>query len=136
MVATTQSTPKQRQLIHQLCHYDADVKKLLVQQVSKFRTETSLELSEREADELIRHLQQDWAKFDKLKKQHCYILSLMHQLQWTSPCAMSKFGKKPDMPRLNQWLRSAKSPVKKPLNAMTKEETSKVIYAMEQMLVK
>jgi hypothetical protein len=136
MVATTQSTPKQRQLIHQLCHYDADVKKLLVEQVSRRRTSTSMELSQREADKLIGLLQRDWAKFDKNNKQHRYILSLMYQLQWTQPDPVSIHGKRPDMPRLNQWLRSSKSPVKKPLMAMTPDETSKVIYAMEQMIIK
>ena len=136
MVATTQSTPKQRQLIHQLCHYDADVKKLLVQQASDFRTTTSLELSKREAEKLIRHLQTNWAKFDKSNSQHRYILSLMYQLQWTCSNSTNIHGKVPDMPRLNQWLRSARSPVKKPLMAMSKEETSKVIFAMEQILSK
>ena len=39
-----------------------------------------------------------------------------------------------DMPRFGQWLKSKKSPVKKPLNKQNKEAVSRTIVALEGIL--
>ena len=41
-----------------------------------------------------------------------------------------------DLDKLGAWLSSTRSPVRKPLKAMSRIELSKVIKAMEQMVVK
>lgn len=70
-----------------------------------------------------------WAFFDKNNQQHRTILSLCRQAQWVKP--HSRFGEVADLERLHRFLKSDKSPVKKPLKEMTKQELSKIIIALE-----
>lgn len=76
-----------------------------------------------------------WGGFDPASSQHRYILSLMHQLDWTKPME-GRPVPVPDTERLGKWLQSEKSPVKKALRKMSRAETSKVIAALEGMLEK
>jgi hypothetical protein len=53
----------------------------------------------------------------------------MHTAQWVKP--HKKLGEVPDLERLGAFLNSDKSPVKKPLKAMTPEEMEKIIKAFK-----
>lgn len=80
-----------------------------------------------------------WSYFDKDKESHRYILSLCIQYGWSK--AHPRTGNEvADLGALDQWLRgkhtNGQSPVKKPLMEMGKEELSKVITALEQMVTK
>ena len=75
-----------------------------------------------------------WGGFNSENNKHRYILSLLIQNGWTAthkvtgrPCA--------DVERFGRWLQSKKSPVQKPLRKMTPIEVSKIITALEGMLV-
>ncbi|QSS96610.1 hypothetical protein [Psychroflexus sp. ALD_RP9] len=134
MKTLTQTSAKQRRLIHQLCHYDADLKQELVYQFTKGRTTTSLELKQDEAQALISSLQINWATFNKNNQQHRYILSLLRQIGWTKQ--HSRHGQVADLERLSNFLKSAKSPVKKPLQSMSVQELNTIINCLESMLGK
>ncbi len=72
---------------------------------------------------------ENWAIFDKTNTQHKTILSLLRQAQWVVP--HPRHGEVADLSRLSTFLKSDKSPVKKPLKSMTPEETSKIIEAIK-----
>lgn len=95
------------------------------------------ELNHLQADELIyffntgRTLDHSvWALFDKYNTQHCTILRLCHNLGWVQE-ERTEFV---DLHRLGGWLKSNRSPVKRPLKEMTKQECSKIIVALENIL--
>lgn len=73
--------------------------------------------------------QGNWGLFDKDNQQHRTILSYMRTAQWTVP--NDKWGEVPDTNRLSDFLKSDKSPVKKPLKKMLPEEVSKIIEAFK-----
>lgn len=73
--------------------------------------------------------QTSWARFDKNNSQHKLILSLCHQAGWT--ISHPKYGRVPDLKRLQGFLKSAKAPVKKPLLKQSHKELSKTITALE-----
>lgn len=73
--------------------------------------------------------QGNWGLFDKNNHQHKTILSLMRQAQWTAPS--EKWGEVADLSRLSDFLKSDKSPVKKPLKKMEPWEVSKIIEALK-----
>ena len=75
-----------------------------------------------------------WAAFDPKNQQHKYVLSLCQQYGWTRP--HPKYGSVADLGRLGNWLRSDRSPVRKPLMAMKPGEVSTIINAMESMVKK
>jgi hypothetical protein len=72
---------------------------------------------------------ENWAIFDKTNTQHKTILSLLRQAQWVVP--HPRHGEVADLARLSTFLKSDKSPIKKPLKAMTDKETSKLIQALK-----
>lgn len=76
-----------------------------------------------------------WAFFDKKNKQHLTILSYAMQFGWKH-----KHPKRDmevaDLERLGTWLSSERSPVRKPLKEMNRKELSRVIKALEQMVLK
>lgn len=124
------STPSQRQQIHRLCHYDAELKCELVYQITGDKKKTStMDLTPTQAQDLINRLCTNWAKFDKENVQHKYILSLLIQIGWTTE--HKRYGQVADLARFSDWLKSRRSPVIKPLVSMTRDETSKIIYALE-----
>ena len=105
------------------------------------RTRTSVkDLSFDQANDLIKHLggrpfyDDNWGLFDKDNRQHQYILSLLHQLGWVT--YHHQYGMVPDTRHLSNWLKSRRSPVRKPLRKMNTKELTKVISALEQMIKK
>lgn len=72
-----------------------------------------------------------WAQFDKFNGQHSYVLSLCIQLGWS--INHPRYGYVADLNRLSEWLKSQRSPVRKPLRAMDKAECSKIITALENI---
>ena len=74
----------------------------------------------------------NWAIFDKNNTQHKTILSLLRQAQWV--VSHPRHGEVADLARLSAFLKSNKSPINKPLKAMTLEETSKIIEALKGII--
>lgn len=73
-----------------------------------------------------------WGMFDKHNPQHRTILSLCHQLGWVQE-ENPQFA---DLHRLGGWLKSDRSPVKSPLKEMSKQQLSKIIFAMQNIINK
>lgn len=73
--------------------------------------------------------EENWGLFDKKNMQHKAVLSLLRQIRWTVP--HDRHGEVADLIRLSEFLKSDKSPVKKPLLKMTQKEVSKIIVALE-----
>lgn len=135
------STKQQAQRIYQLCGFDKERKEQLVRQFTGSNTRTSCyDLTHAQANELITHLggypigKKCWGTFDMKNKQHQYILSLLHQLGWTT--TNSSMRVIPDIERLGEWLESERAPVRKPLLKMKPVEVSKIIAALEQIAIK
>lgn len=76
----------------------------------------------------------NWAVFDSKNEQHRNVLSRCRQLMWT--VKSEKYGEVADLNRLDQWLRSDKCPVNKPLKKMEPKELTTIINALGQMLKK
>jgi len=74
-----------------------------------------------------------YALFDKDNQAHRYILSLAHQLGWTT--THPKFGEVADLNRLGRFI-ATRTPAKKLLKDQTPEELKKTIYALERVIVK
>lgn len=95
------------------------------------------DLNRLQADELIYFFNtgkavnhSSWAIFDRHNSQHRTVLSLCHQLGWVQE-------EKPefvDLHRLGGWLKSDRSPVKMPLKEMSKQELSKIIFALNNII--
>ena len=95
------------------------------------------ELNRLQADEIIYFFNtgktinnSSWAIFDQHNTQHKAIFSLCHQLGWVQE-------DKPhfvDLHRLGGWLKSDRSPVKIPLKEMNKQQLSKIIVALQNIL--
>ncbi|WP_294958746.1 hypothetical protein [uncultured Flavobacterium sp.] len=77
---------------------------------------------------LKEHVKDLWSSFDKKNQQHMSILATMRTAQWVKKVNGKEVA---DLDILDHFLKT-KSPVKKPLKKMTYEETSKVIYALNQ----
>lgn len=78
-------------------------------------------------DPIVKKRTYNWAAFDSKNKQHMQLLSLCRQAQWT--VKHDRYGEVADLKRLSDWLKSEKSPVRKPLAEMTTKELSTVIVA-------
>ena len=76
----------------------------------------------------------NWGIFDKNNQQHKTILSQMRTLQWTT--SHERWGEVADINRLSDFLKSDKSPVKKPLKDMESAEVSKIIECFKSMVTK
>lgn len=76
----------------------------------------------------------NWGAFDKKSKQHLNVLSQLRTLQWVKHS--EKWGEVADLDRLSAFLKSDKSPVKKPLKDMTDKEVSKIIECLKSMINK
>lgn len=74
----------------------------------------------------------NYAYFDKGNRQHRTVLSLALQLGWVSP----QNPDHADLERLGRWLASPRSPVRKPLKKMNPKELSKIISALENIILK
>lgn len=116
------------------CRYNEAIKEEWVQWATGDNSKTSLRsITQEQANKIIATQEgteptakpvENWAKFNKNNPKHRLILSLMYQANWTS-------GNLPDMSRLDTFLKSDKSPVKKPLMKMTDNETEKIIKALK-----
>lgn len=80
------------------------------------------------------HSKSNWGLFDKNNKQHKAVLSQLRTLQWVKHS--EKWGEVADLDRLSDFLKSDKSPVKKPLKDMTEKEVSKIIECLKSMVRK
>ncbi len=132
-------TPFQKKRILHNCNYNMEIKDEWVQWVTGDVNQTSLKsLTQLQAVKIICQQTgeaqpelktENWGLFDKNNSQHRNILSLMRQAQWVKQS--EKWGEVADLERLSNFLKSDKSPVKKPLKKMTTEEVSKIITALE-----
>tara|TARA_R100000306_G_C4366041_1_gene137698 strand:- start:989 stop:1285 length:297 start_codon:yes stop_codon:yes gene_type:complete len=80
-----------------------------------------------------------WSYFDPKINRHMYIMSLCIQYGWSRE--HPKTGREvADLGQLDKWLRgkhkNGNSPVQKPLLEMEKGELSRVITALENMVLK
>lgn len=76
----------------------------------------------------------NWGLFDKSNKQHMSLLSQLRTLQWVKKS--DKWGEVADLDRLSDFLKSDKSPVKKPLKDMEPGEVSTIIECFKSMVRK
>ena len=125
--------------IMQNCQYNVEIKNEWVQWATGDVNRTSLRsITHDQAIKIL--LQQtgatplnespdNWGLFDKNNKQHLTILAKMRTAQWVVP--NDKYGEVPDLERLSEFLKSDKSPIKKPLKQMQPWEVSKIIEAMK-----
>lgn len=74
----------------------------------------------------------NWGLFDKSNQAHKQIVSLLYQAQWVKQYEGRTI---PDILRFSNFLHSEKSPVNKPLKKMDKEEVSKIIVALEGIVM-
>ena len=77
---------------------------------------------------------ENWGFFDKNNLQHKAVLSQLRTLQWT--VKHQRFGEVADINRLSDFLKSDKSPVRKPLTKMEPSEVSKIIECLKSMVTK
>lgn len=134
------TTAQIKRIMHN-CSYQVDIKNEWVQWVTKDNNCTSLKsLTQQQATQIISAQEgtatktlpaDNWAFFDKTNPKHKVILSLLHQLQWVTHS--EKWGEVPNLERLSKFLKSDKSPVKKPLKQMTNDELEKIIKALSQI---
>ena len=140
-------TPFQIKRIRQLCDFKEDEKNRLVLFATNGATTSLKKLTQAQAIEIIKQysgnenktiakevVNEFWAYYDKNNQQHLYILSLLIQLGWS--VKSNKYGEIADLNRFSDWLKSHRSPVQKPLKSMNPTETSKIISALESMIVK
>lgn len=130
------STSAQRIALAKLTNYDPELKASYVLEITKDKKKQStLDLTVTQAQALINKLTTNWAAFDKDNPKHMLILSLLMQMGWTT--THSKYGEVADLYRFNAFLKSIKSPVRKPLMDMTPDEVSqKLIPCLESMISK
>ncbi|MCV9929497.1 hypothetical protein OIU83_17685 [Flavobacterium sp. LS1R49] len=76
----------------------------------------------------------NWGIFDKNNQQHKTVLSLLRQLQWV--IQNERYGEVADINRLGEFLKSDKTPIKKPLKDMEPWEVSKIIECFKSMIIK
>ncbi|KAB8151773.1 hypothetical protein EZY14_016395 [Kordia sp. TARA_039_SRF] len=130
------ATKQQKQQIHILTKNDKSLKEDLVQFATGDRNKTSTnDLNFDQANQVIEklggsaHEYENWAKFDRNKKSHMQILSICRTLRWTKTHPI--YGTVVDLQVLSEFIKGKKSPVKKPLLKMDKNEVSKIIVALE-----
>lgn len=128
------SIPSQRKQLYRLFGYDKETEALHVANVTGNKSVSAKDLTMHQATNLIKTLTCNWAVFDAKNTQHRYIMSLMQQIGWSKP--HPTYNTVADMARLNNFLKSKKSPVNKPLQNMNKTELSKLISCFESMQLK
>lgn len=121
---------------------DSDQKQFIVTQFTRdLEKRSTKDLSFDQANAMIerfggKSLQYDnWAFFDFKNTQHKYIYSLLMQHGWT--VYSGKYKRHiADLQRFSDFLKSHRSPVQKKLKDMTKRECSKLITALENIILK
>ena len=125
----------QRKQLYRLFGYSKETEKVHVRAITGDPEKTTAkELTAEQARALINSLCTNWAVFSIANNQHKYILSLLRQMGWTK--SSDRYGTIADMDRLSNFLKSEKSPVPKPLQKMSSEETTKLINCLESMVGK
>jgi hypothetical protein len=131
---------QQKNVIFRLCKFDKEVKEKVILQFTDGKSGAMSTLDFQQANKLIKELggapvkYDNWGRFDKKSQQHKAILSVLLQLDWATH--HPKYGRVADLVRFSEWLKSHKSPVKKPLMDMDKKEVSKIISALNSMVGK
>jgi len=137
-------TPFQKKRIMHNCNYQVEIKNEWVQWVTGDTNRTSLSsITQAEAvrimkqqtgdtTEAVEKSVENWGIFDKENAQHRYILSVLRQANIV--VKSEKWGEIPDTAGwLDRFLKSPKSPVKKPLKDMAKWEVSRIIVSLENI---
>jgi hypothetical protein len=150
-------TPFQKKRIMHNCNYQVEIKNEWVQWVTGDTNRTSLSgITQAQAVKIIKQQtgiplapeggttadqcsppleglgEANWGVFDKENAQHRYILSVLRQANIV--VKSEKWGEIPDTAGwLDRFLKSPKSPVKKPLKDMTKWEVSRIIVSLENI---
>jgi hypothetical protein len=136
-------TTFQKQRIMQNCQYNLDIKSEWVQWVTEDVNRISLSsITQAQAVKIIKQQtgspveekNENWGFFDKENRQHKYILSILRTANIV--VKSDKWGEVPDTQGwLNRFLKSPRSPVKKPLKDMSGTEVSKIIKALENVSI-
>lgn len=141
-----EATKEQKKAIRRNCKYDVNIKEELVQWATEDNNKTSLnDLSFEQAEKILcaqegrqragnrKRETENWGMFDKNNSKHKYILSLLRQLGLVKELKGRDVA---DIDKLSDWLKSDRSPVRKPLKKMNEQEVSKVIHALEEIIKK
>jgi hypothetical protein len=124
--------------IMQNCGYNKDMKDEWVQWVTADIKRNSLKsitqaqavkiLRQQTGETLVVNQAENYAVFDKENPKHKLILSLCLQANWT--VTNVKYGEVADLNRLDQFLKSDRAPVSKPLKKMDAKEIQRTIAAL------
>lgn len=135
----TTACKRQKQRIAILTKGDKEFKAALVYSQTQDNEKTSTnDLTHDQANNILIELgskpieYDNWAYYNKNIKSHKYLLSLAIQYGWEK--TDDKYGQIADLFKISEWLKSDKSPVKKPLKEMSPQEVSKVLTALENMV--
>jgi len=133
------ATAAQKKEIRRNSAWKEDIKEEWVQWVTADNSKTSLnDITFDQANMIIAKqtgqpqmftTSDNWALFDNKNTKHRRILALARTAQWV--VKHPKYGEVADLERISQWLKSERSPVKKPLLKMDVFELSKVIKAFD-----
>ena len=138
------TTKEQRQYIYKLAAFNKETKEEWVQWACNDNAKTSTnDLNFDQANAIISQAggtphvagklkNECWGFFDSVNAKHILVLSLCRQLNWV--ITSEKHGKIADLNRLSNFLKSKKSPVRKPLKKMSAAEVSKIISALEGII--
>lgn len=137
-------TPFQIQRIRANSNYQEDIKEEWVQWVTADVNRTSLKsLTQAQAvkiiltqtgDKPLNELKENWGLFDKDNSQHKRIQANLRAANIV--IQNGKWGEVADMLGwFDRFLKSDKSPVKKPLKVMTTLEVSKIIRALDGVVI-
>lgn len=134
----TPATKDQKLAIRRNCGFNEEIKCEWVQWVKQDVGKTSLnDLTFEEANTILiqqgssPHKGENWAWFDNENGKHKKVLSLLYEAEWVKHY---KGRKLPDTERLSNFLKSDKSPVKKPLKEMNPFELEKIIKSLENIV--
>ena len=130
---------KQIQTIMSSRFTDRDERLDFISALFEKEVNSTKELSSIEADDLIYYLNTgkkataNWAFFDKTKfiSERKLLWSYLYQAQWV--VKNEKYTEVPDLERLSNFLKSAKSPVNKPLKKWAKADWSKILHAFRNI---
>ena len=135
-------TPFQIKRIMNNCNYNVDIKDEWVQWATDDASRTSLKsITQAQAVKILRQQtgylplegsEEAWSAFDKTNPKHKLILSLCRQANWT--VSNAKYGEVADLNRLDNWLKSDKAPVNKPLKKQDQKEIQKTIAALGEIV--
>ena len=138
----TEIEPRQIQQIQTICskrYSDREARLEFFESFFGQEIKSTKDLTKRQADNLIYYLNtgnepeyRSWAFFKKGDTRHGKILGLAKEYDWIDNSTGWA-----DLNKLGKWIASGLCPVKgKSLLEMNNDEISKVIYALQQMVLK